>query len=48
MRLTPVPTWLPVLVLPETEKDIGAALIVSAQAVYWMPQKFLSILTHML
>ena len=34
VRLTPVPTWLPVLVLPETEKDIGELLIVSALDVY--------------
>ena len=41
-------TWLPVLVVPDTEKDCGVSLVLSGQAVYWMPQKFLSILTQML
>lgn len=41
-------TWLPVLLEPDTEKDWGLGLMVSAQAVYSIPQKFLSILTHML
>jgi hypothetical protein len=39
-------TWLPVLLLPDTEKDCGLGLTESAQAVYSIPQKFRSILTH--
>ena len=41
-------TWLPVLLEPDTEKDWGLGLMVSGQAVYSIPQKFRSILTHML
>ena len=40
-------TWLPVLLLPDTEKDCGLGLIVSSQAVYSIPQKLRSIRTHL-
>lgn len=40
-------TWLPVLLLPDTEKDCGLGLIVSSHAVYSIPQKLRSIRTHL-
>ena len=42
-----VPTTLPrVGEPPVMEKACGGVLAESAQAVYWIPQKFRSILTH--
>ena len=44
-----VPTTLPrVGDPPVMENDCGGVLALSAQAVYWIPQKFLSILTQIL
>ena len=44
---TEVPTTLPSRGDPPvTENDSEGVLTVSGQAVYWMPQKFLSILIH--
>lgn len=42
-----VPTTLPCRGEPPViENELDGVLTVSGQAVYWMPQKFLSILTH--
>ena len=47
VNFTEVPTTLPrVGDPPVTENDCEGVLAASGQAVYWMPQKFLSILTH--
>ena len=47
MMLTEVPTMLPALGEPPVMENAFDGVFGSAQAVYWMPQKFLSILTHM-